>query len=202
MSSLQLKVSDSQLKTEMAKQKTFAMEVLAAKRKGLVELNISEKKAKLLLDQQASELLFMQHKQQMLGTLPTAVAVEVQAKTVRDIAKEENYWSSLSKRDQEDLVHRVGLQARKEQLVPLLEKVKELSIHCTMWDVSAYDVHDHSAIRGILLLTYKDLRKKTTVVPTTVAGGGGQRGIFELPGFAGQRHHNQCRRCQTPRATG
>ena len=74
-------------------------------------------------------------------------------------------------------MHRVGVQARKEQLVPLPEKVKELSIHCTMWDVSAYDVHDHSAIRGILLRMYNAQQKKTTVAAR------GQRGIFECPGF-------------------
>ena len=176
---MQLLVSELQLKTELVKQKTIAMEVRAAKRKWMVELNIAEKKAKLLSNQlEASELVFMQ---QLFGSFPTAVAVEVQAKTVRDIAKEEKYWSSLSRNDQKDLVHCVGVQARRELLVPLPEKVKDPSKPGSMWGVCAYDIHDHSAIRGILLRMYNAQQKKKTMV--TVRGGGGQRSIFECPGF-------------------
>ena len=50
MSSMQLLVSELQLKTELVKQKTIAMEVRAAKRNGLVELDIAERKGKVKLN--------------------------------------------------------------------------------------------------------------------------------------------------------
>jgi len=205
----QLKAAEAQIKAAEAQQKTFAADLQTTQAKAGIEIDLIEKRAdveiklvekkhKLFATERNDELLFLQKKQKLLAqaqplqsTQEQEPVPQVQApglppqpKTVRDIAQEEDYWHDLPDHMRDELVTRAGVNARKEHLVPMPDKVDQISSHRTTWKVHTYDINDHSAVRGILRRAYTDMIKKVSTSRLRKATNTTrQRGINDLPGF-------------------
>jgi hypothetical protein len=194
----QLKAAEAQIKAAEAQQKTFAADLQTTQAKAGIEIDLMEKKNKFSSAERNDELLFLQKKQKLLAqaqplqsTQEQEPVPQVQApglppqpKTVRDIAQEEDYWHDLPDHMRDELVTRAGVNARKEHLVPMPDKVDQISSHGTIWKVYTYDINNHSAVRGILRRAYTDMIKKVSTSRLRKATNTTrQRGINDLPGF-------------------
>ena len=147
MLEVQKKASEAQYVTEKAKQETFAIEMKTAEGKAQVELGLKEKLAQIVAAERQDELSFLEKKQKLIAPHTPQVA---KPKTVRDIAQEEDYWQQLTTTLREELLTRAGAMARAQQVLPMPAKVPELNSHGTLWEVNAYDSHQHSALRLLL----------------------------------------------------
>ena len=190
---------------EEARCKTLALEEAVTDKKMRLEgtpaerLNLEVERARLAAEADAraeaakdAELERLERRLQIEAkykTPPVAVLPQQEGtppvpKTVRQIAAEEDFWQTLPNHAREELLSTAGRNARKEQVTPMPDKVKETTPHGSIWEVYAYDVNHHSAVRGVLRRTYADMTKKGTV---TKPGAGGvrprQQGINDLAGF-------------------
>jgi hypothetical protein len=194
----QLKAAEAQIKAAEAQQKTFAADLQTTQAKAGIEIDLMEKKNKFSSAERNDELLFLQKKQKLLAQAQPlqstqeqepvpqvhAPGLPPQPKTVRDIAQEEDYWHDLPTHMRDELVTRAGVNARKEHLVPMPDKVDQISSHGTIWKVYTYDINNHSAVRGILRRAYTDMIKKVPASRLRKATNTTrQRGINDLPGF-------------------
>jgi hypothetical protein len=192
----QRKITEDVCRAEQAKQATHAsdlqtatakakVELEAATAKAKVELELIEKRALHLAAEREAELAFIERKMRIETSTPPPTPPEGRApmpKTVRQIACEEDYWAALSTHLREELLCKAGKDTRKEQITPLPDKVKEKNSHGIIFEVYAYDLIEHSAIRGVLRRAYTDQTKKA---PKPVPGRPSvrQQGITDLSGF-------------------
>ena len=182
-SDLQTATAKAKVELELIEKRALNGETPAAKAK--VELELIEKRALLLAADREAELAFIERKMRIETSTPPPTPPEGRApvpKTVRQIACEEDYWAALSTHLREELLCKAGKDTRKEQITPLPDKVKEKNSHGIIFEVYAYDLIEHSAIRGVLRRAYTDLTKKA---PKPVPGRPSvrQQGITDLSGF-------------------
>ena len=83
-----------------------------------------------------------------------------QPKTIRDIAKEDYFWSNLSDYEREDLLRRASACVMRLPVVPMPDKVKEMNSSKYLMEVNAYNMPDHSAVHGAVRGAYAELVKK------------------------------------------
>ena len=157
-----------EFKEELAKRELSQKEELAR-----FELNQKEELAKRLTADREAELAFLAQKRQVmerplqlgLPGVPPPAPVEVpklvpQPKTIRDIAKEDYFWSNLSDYEREDLLRRASAYVTRLPVVPMPDKVKEMNSSKYLMEVNAYNMPDHSAVHCAVRRAYAELVKK------------------------------------------
>ena len=129
----QRRITEDQCRAEQAKQATHAADLKTADGKAKIELDLIQKRAALLAQAREAELAFIERKKRLGGRAPEPpVPVPLREpvlKTIREIAQGGDYWQGLSTHMREELVLRAGREARKEQITPAPEKVREQNSH-------------------------------------------------------------------------